>query len=363
MTERAKRRLTAAAIGGDGDGNCYPLNSKRRKDSVKDNGGLIPELSKEEQEIYDRQIRLWGLAAQQRLSHTSVILVGMDGMNIEVGKNIALAGIGKIFVQDHRTLSKEDAASHMFAREGDEGKSVAEICCKGIQEFNPSVQVSYHSRAITDFDFDRENEVPFHEADVLIVSDAANVTPIERIKMNEACRAHGVKFFCGGLLGLVGYFFEDLGDSYPCQRLKPKQNQGDPDEYDSLNVRFCSLAKALSKPLDEVKAENIHKLWVSICTVQNLFGFENPRKENESSQAFLSRVISDESLKAKFVDKKLLARLDCSQNIDVASVAAVVGGVLAQEVIKVVSTTEVPYRNVFLYDASTGQGLVENIIG
>ena len=41
---------------------------------------------------YDRQIRLWGLAAQQRMSETRVLVFGFRGLATEISKNLVLAG-------------------------------------------------------------------------------------------------------------------------------------------------------------------------------------------------------------------------------------------------------------------------------
>ena len=42
------------------------------------------ELSKEHNEIYDRQIRVWGLAAQQRLMQSKILVIGITGIGCEV---------------------------------------------------------------------------------------------------------------------------------------------------------------------------------------------------------------------------------------------------------------------------------------
>lgn len=41
---------------------------------------------------YDRQIRLWGLAAQQRMANASVLVIGLRGLAAEICKNLVLAG-------------------------------------------------------------------------------------------------------------------------------------------------------------------------------------------------------------------------------------------------------------------------------
>ena len=45
-----------------------------------------------DQKQYDRQIRLWGLAAQQRMSETRVLVFGFRGLATEICKNLVLAG-------------------------------------------------------------------------------------------------------------------------------------------------------------------------------------------------------------------------------------------------------------------------------
>ena len=41
-------------------------------------------VSNEEAELYDRQIRLWGLEAQSRMRDAKVLIVGLRGVHTEV---------------------------------------------------------------------------------------------------------------------------------------------------------------------------------------------------------------------------------------------------------------------------------------
>ena len=56
---------------------------------------------------------------------------------------------------------------------------------------------------------------------------------------------------------------------------------------------------------------------------------------------------------------------DFSRNVfgEIAPVAAVTGGVLAQEVVKAVSRKDVPLINLFVYNPVDGTGYVENFAG
>ncbi|KAF8916961.1 hypothetical protein CPB85DRAFT_1286946 [Mucidula mucida] len=58
------------------------------------------EFTEEEQSRYDRQIRLWGIEAQQSRA--------ASGTATEVIKNIVLAGIGKLVMVDDGDVAEED---------------------------------------------------------------------------------------------------------------------------------------------------------------------------------------------------------------------------------------------------------------
>jgi molybdopterin/thiamine biosynthesis adenylyltransferase len=51
------------------------------------------ELSKTERDVYDRQIRLWGVDAQSKMTSSKLLVIGMTGLAAEVCKNLILAGI------------------------------------------------------------------------------------------------------------------------------------------------------------------------------------------------------------------------------------------------------------------------------
>jgi len=49
---------------------------------------------------YDRQIRLWGLEAQNRLRGSKIMLFGIGPLGGEICKNLVLAGIGEMNICD-----------------------------------------------------------------------------------------------------------------------------------------------------------------------------------------------------------------------------------------------------------------------
>jgi hypothetical protein len=104
------------------------------------------ELTEQETALYDRQIRVWGADAQRRLSKSHILVCGMKGTVAEFCKNIVLAGVGSLTLVDDRVATDEALFSSNFLIPPDEnvygGKTLAELCCNSLKDFNPMVRVS-----------------------------------------------------------------------------------------------------------------------------------------------------------------------------------------------------------------------------
>lgn len=73
------------------------------------------KITNDEVEMYDRQIRLWGMDAQLKLRKSRILVVGVEGMCTEFCKNICLAGVSSVYLWDERIIGKDDLqACYMF---------------------------------------------------------------------------------------------------------------------------------------------------------------------------------------------------------------------------------------------------------
>ena len=63
-------------------------------------------------ELYDRQIRLWGLSTQQLILTSKILLVNLNGLGTEIVKNLLLSGIGNITVLDDHEIDIKDVNSY-----------------------------------------------------------------------------------------------------------------------------------------------------------------------------------------------------------------------------------------------------------
>lgn len=84
-----------------------------------------PGLSADEIALYDRQIRLWGAQAQERIRSAHVLLISLRALGTEIAKNLTLAGISSLTIVDNEPVTEEDLGSGYFLRDEDVGKPVS----------------------------------------------------------------------------------------------------------------------------------------------------------------------------------------------------------------------------------------------
>lgn len=126
-------------------------------------------LSEDEKRRYDRQVRVWGAKSQLRIQNSKVFLAGFVGLNVEVAKNLVLAGVN-VSLQDTRVVSAEMLSNNFFITEDDIGKSVVAASLPRLQNLNPFAQISTMQCPIDDLD-----DQYLSEYDVILLSDVYEV--------------------------------------------------------------------------------------------------------------------------------------------------------------------------------------------
>jgi ubiquitin-like 1-activating enzyme E1 A len=89
-----------------------------------DSNLVTPGLSADDFALYDRQIRLWGAQAQERIRNAHILLVSLRALGTEIAKNLTLAGISSLTIVDDEPVTEEDLGSCYFLRDEDVGKPV-----------------------------------------------------------------------------------------------------------------------------------------------------------------------------------------------------------------------------------------------
>ncbi|GAV90346.1 ThiF domain-containing protein, partial [Cephalotus follicularis] len=311
------------------------------------------ELTEQETALYDRQIRVWGADAQRRLSKSHILVCGLKGTVAEFCKNIVLAGVGSLTLVDDRVVS-EEALSANFLIPLDEnvysGRTIAELCCDSLKEFNPMVRVSVEKGDWTSFGVEL-----YEKFDVVVISCCSLAT---KKSVNGKCRklSKRIAFYTVDCRDSCGEIFVDL-QTYKYAKKKR-------EETTECQLQYPSFEEAISVPW-RVLPRKVSKLYFAMRVIEQ---FEEAEGRNTGElciedvpgvSKLKKELCEANSLNESYIPDALLERLVGAKEFP--PVCAIIGGILGQEVIKAISGKGDPLKNFFFFDAMDGKGTVEDI--
>lgn len=298
-----------------------------------------------------------------RLRAARILLCGLNGLGAEVAKNIILSGVKSVTFLDDTLVTEIDSTSQFLAPTTSLGENRAQASFARAQNLNPMVEVKIDTGKLSE-----KPDIFFSEFDVVLIIEGSLK---ELIRINNACRISGVKFFSGDVWGMFGYSFADL------------------QEHNF--VEDVVKHKIISKPNEKTKTELITstaKRTILFTPFQDAleFDFKTPaflKKIKRSGPAYIVlRILQtfreqenrDPCYKSREDDLIKLKKIRDEIGLDlvpdsafihvfaqISPAVAIVGGELAQEVIKTVSQKEAPHNNVFLFDPERSCGFIETI--
>lgn len=340
------------------------------------------QLSDREAQIYDRQIRLWGVESQQRISKSSVLIYGVNGLAAEIAKNIVLAGVGSVHLMDNQTVDYPLLGTNFLIHENHLNHNRALASLQNLQELNPLVKVSAEEASIEE---KLSNDAFWSRFSIVFL---CNVKLSEQIKVNDICRSRNILFFGAETFGLLATMFQDaISFDYHVKNPTTKETK-------SFHKDYISLSEALSTNLSSVN--RLSKTWIGVqckcvcvCFVlwpicvsfmiflillclcdpsfigtKGLKEYMNDKNEKPTP--------NDTATFTEYKNTVFLPKYNLSSNqlpdsfvqvlcqhagAELSAICAQVGGIAAQEIIKVISRDAEPIDNYFVYDG------VESFIG
>mmetsp|Transcript_11388 Transcript_11388/g.22565 ORF Transcript_11388/g.22565 Transcript_11388/m.22565 type:complete len:356 (+) Transcript_11388:71-1138(+) len=320
----------------------------------------------EDDEVYDRQIRLWGVEAQSKISSASVLYVGVTAVATEVIKNLVLAGV-RCTVADGRTVSHfraQGGSSFLVPHDEDDGeRMVADAVLESVRLLNPLLFAGgntantcrshpCHISAMS------EADVASH--DVVICSGVASQATISLDDVRRVARisrAAGRKFILADTFGLDGCAVLDYGAAHEYRREAGKDKWSDP-----ATMNYPPLADVLVTPLGQVRAwDRWYKQLPRQYVVHRTLMEYRDRPEataggkfNDWARSWLAsdtNLVQEEMISNVGIGIDSVGRLlDGGASLEVPVVAAVLGGVLGQEIIKSITGLGEPSLNVMVFD-------------
>ncbi|EGN98441.1 hypothetical protein SERLA73DRAFT_183447 [Serpula lacrymans var. lacrymans S7.3] len=321
------------------------------------------QITEDEAAVYDRQIRLWGLEAQQRMRNATILVIRLRGVATETIKNIVLAGIGKLVMVDSEDVSEEDLGAGFFYRDEDVGKKRVDAAKARVESLNPLVTVETISTT---------SILGGEDLDGLVQNvDLVCVTDWDRdnlVRINETCRRFGKLFYAGGTFGLLGYIFCDLlkHDFISPDRSAPKdapRSVKATAQYSPLHMalrhRWTNMTKRQTKELNPAILLTIIAIW----EYQSIHQGELPDDEKNAPEleTIASSILSAADVNSQVITRipqELIQTMSTTAAHEFSPVCAVVGGMLAQDILKALAAREAPIANFFAFDGNTGGGTV-----
>eukprot|EP01027_Heterolobosea_sp_BB2_P016142 GEZU01023014.1.p1 GENE.GEZU01023014.1~~GEZU01023014.1.p1 ORF type:complete len:377 (-),score=109.10 GEZU01023014.1:535-1503(-) len=307
-------------------------------------------LSEKEAKIYDRQIRLWGVDAQKRMTNSKLLIVGMSGIAAEISKNLVLAGVGEVVILDHVNVEAAHLAANFLVSEEQIGQNRASACIASLQELNPLVKVSHDTQPIS------EKQDAFFERFHLVC--LTNCSLAEQVRVNNICRSKGILFFSTDTFGMDAIMFADLLEFKYTIKEKEKRE-------DKLAV-YTSLEHVLTKAQwKNTKFLSKHFLGLQLLQFyKDKYGQLPVASDFEKLQALKQDYYNARHLEASSADAQLtddyIRNLARTAQVEYSPVCAIMGGMVAQEIIKVISRNADPINNFFVFDgAESSAGYIE----
>ncbi|KAK4947262.1 E1 ubiquitin-activating protein aos1 [Elasticomyces elasticus] len=337
---------------------------------------LAQTISADEIALYDRQIRLWGVQAQERIRSANILLVSLRALGAEIAKNLILNGIGSLTIVDSEPTTEDDLGAQYFLREGDRAVAAS----PRLQELNPRVAVR-----VDPTDIRTRDQNFYHPYDIVIACDHDFDT---LSIINAACRIAQRPFYAAAIHGFYGFIFADLiSHDYIITRERSNVVTTVRPETPTRSVLAVSTKKENGKNIEMVTKREIYSPLLLANTsplppeylktarkrrtvtpllpcLRALWDFQRtysrlPTHVHADIATFTTLAThKNAELQLEKLPSEFLRSFLQNLGSEIVPVAAFVGGRLAEDVINVLGKREQPLQNFAFFD---GDGFVGQI--
>lgn len=313
-------------------------------------------------DVYDRQIRLWGAEAQKKMQEARVLYVHVTGTTAEVLKNLVLAGVSATLCDVRpaaATLGPNPCffsppSSTAAGGAATASSSVADAVRPMVEELNPLLgPCPVLAKAPADL---TEDDVAGYTVVIASQIPLAEAIRLSEMVVGGGGDRPGRAFYLADCFGMRGAALFDLGRA--C-RYRPEQGKALLDPVGLAD--YVPLAEAAGVPLGRATGRFHPRpppTWVLYRCLLEYQGRTGRWLGDDGVDPDHARAVLGDFLKeqdAKLPDEGGAALLDSlitAGMAQVAPVCAVMGGVLGNEIIKVISGKGEPANNTLLLDGA-----------
>ncbi|CAJ0574747.1 unnamed protein product, partial [Mesorhabditis spiculigera] len=342
--------------------------SSNRREEEKER--LHEEISAQEREIYDRQIRLWGMEAQNKLRNASVLVIGLSGLGAEIVKNLMLAGLNALTIMDDKKATADDKKANFLLPDADyAGQNRAMASAERASALNPMVKLNAIPEGVQ-----QHGKETWKQYSLVILCDQGFE---ESCRVDEECRDLGVRFMCGAVFGGAGYSFFDFdGHDFLVQiknipyddlegddgnKIDDEMTTIEEDRFEKKKFSYAPLRDAFS--VDWTAKKYIRKVSrylpqmyypIKACIAQ--LGKGDFTDAAQFKDSWLREVEAAGQSASRFTYED--DDFETFFGAQMSPVCAIVGGIMGQETIKAIAEDQHPLRNLFTYTMVDTVGMV-----
>ncbi|CAH8671550.1 unnamed protein product [Schistosoma curassoni] len=175
--------------------------------------------------LYSRQRCVLGENAMKRMCKSKVFLHGLGGVGIEIAKNLVLAGVGELIIQDRSLCSEQDLGTQFYVDEYSVrgSKTRAEASLDRLTALNPYVRITLETGDVTDIRCPLSE--PANKNILKPLVDEGSSTKVDCLILTQCslqkatlldlfCRAYDIKFIYTDIYGTFGNLFCDFGSDF-----------------------------------------------------------------------------------------------------------------------------------------------------
>lgn len=142
------------------------------------------------------------------MAASNVLIIGLNGLGVEIAKNVCLAGVKSVTLYDPTLVTLPDLGTQFFLRESDIGSRRDLATLPRIAELNAYTPVSV-------LEVEDGEQVGGKELVKFTVVVLVGASIDQQLSIDTLCHALGIKFISAATNGLFGSAFCDFGKQFP----------------------------------------------------------------------------------------------------------------------------------------------------
>eukprot|EP01102_Stenamoeba_stenopodia_P002416 TRINITY_DN1223_c0_g1_i3.p1 TRINITY_DN1223_c0_g1~~TRINITY_DN1223_c0_g1_i3.p1 ORF type:complete len:1075 (+),score=292.55 TRINITY_DN1223_c0_g1_i3:144-3368(+) len=155
-------------------------------------------------DLYSRQLYVVQPQYMSKLIQTNVLVCGVQGLGVEVAKNLVLAGPRSVTLWDDAHVTLDDLSSHFYFEPSDVGRPRAEASVVKLSKLNPYVKVRYFTGD--------GNDAFLRQFQVIVVTQPDNSEFLLRV--SDFAHANGIRLVVAQAHGVFASVFTDFGEEF-----------------------------------------------------------------------------------------------------------------------------------------------------